>query len=150
MHIRVNGFAENLVQRWTKNLEVYIWVNGISDGRKSTGIEYTRTVSVHNSHPFAAFDFNFLPNDQRVVVIWQWNALIHCFKNNLRVENEFMSGLKVQLHVYLSPSWGRSRSSQPAGWRTGFKCVLSGGGSFGRARELCGCWAAFGESLFLL
>ena len=69
MHIRVNGFAENLVQRWTKNLEVYIWVNGISDGRKSTGIEYTRTVSVHNSHPFAAFDFNFLPNDQRVVVI---------------------------------------------------------------------------------
>ena len=31
-------------------------------------------------------------------------ALIQSFKNNLRVGNEFISELKVQLHVYLSPS----------------------------------------------
>ena len=62
-----------------------------------------------------------------------------------------MSEVKVQLHVYLFPLLRPFRGPQSLspGGRTGFKCVLSGGGSFGRARELCGCSAAFDESLFL-
>ena len=96
------------LQRWTKNLEVYIWVNGISDGRKSTGIEYTRTVSVHNSHPSAAFDLKVsCPMLKELSSYGDENfpiALIQSFNKNMRGGNEFTSGLKVQLHVYLSPS----------------------------------------------
>ena len=64
-------------------------------------------------------------------------------------EANALSEVKVQLHVYLFPLLRPFRGPQSlsAGGRTGFKCVLSGGGSCGRAREQSGPPSASSQNL---
>ena len=76
--------------------------------------------------------------------------LIQCEKSVAAATS--LSEVKVQLHVYLFPLLRPFRGPQSLspGGRTGFKCVLSSGGSCGRAREQSGSpSASFGLSLLL-
>ena len=127
-----------------------VWVDGTMV--ESTGREYTRTLYRLDWCARCRCHLAQLqvPHVACPICRQEVFSLIQCQKS--AVEANFLSEVKVQLHVYLFPLLRPLRGPQSLspGGRTGFKCVLSSGGSCGRAREQSGSpSASFGLSLLL-
>ena len=115
-----------------------VWVDGTMV--ESTGREYTRTLYRLDWCARCRCHLAQLqvPHVACPICRQEVFSLIQCQKS--AVEANFLSEVKVQLHVYLFPLLRPLRGPQSLspGGRTGFKCVLSSGGSCGRAREQSG------------